>query len=109
MKKLMITLFAFFFSFSAWSYTLINCDGITMSNSNLLLAIDNEQLLQVRIQATAGSHPRALITNLVSKNQNSSLYSIAGSPEIMEIENSVLRLDGGFLRIGEQRFTCDSN
>lgn len=109
MKKITLVLFASLFSLSAWSYNMVACDGITMPNSSLLLVVDNEQLLQARIQTSASTHPRALVTNLISSNQDSSFFSVAGSSVLLEVENSVLRLEGGLLNLGDKRFVCGAN
>ena len=108
MKKLTIALMVSLFSITAWSATLITCDGMTNSNRTLLLAIQNEKLLQVRVQ-TEGSGTRAFAVNQISTNENSSFYTMLGTTNIVEIQNTVLRLDGGWLNIGHEKFACDSN
>lgn len=107
MKKMTLALLVSVFSLSASAATFITCDGITSSNRTLMLAIKDAQLLQVRVQ-TAGSHPRAFAVNSISEDDNNSFYSIAGSSDIVAIQNSVLLLDGGLVNIGAEKFVCEA-
>lgn len=110
MKTIFINLMILLLSLPAFSASLVTCDGLTNSDRTLILAIRETKLVQVRVQ-TQGSLPHALIATLLSTHGNTSIYTIMGMGpvEILELENSVLRLEGGKAEMAGDRFDCASN
>lgn len=107
MKKITFALLISLFSLSAWSTTFVTCDSVTGSNRTLSLAIKDARLFLVNVQ-TAGSHARAFAATAITTDGDTSFYALSGSPAILEVQNSVLQLEGGLLNIGEEKFVCEA-
>jgi hypothetical protein len=113
MKKmtLLSTVFslALIVSFNAEaSLSTLNCGSTMGAGNELLLFVANQNLLQVRVLTNNGSHQRALLVNKLA-NQNIkgvTLFTIAGSSELLEVENVVLDGQDGHVRLAGDTFSC---
>jgi hypothetical protein len=108
MKKLILALALSLASVASYSAQLTTCNGVTNSDRTILLAINDAKIVQVRVQ-TNGSLPHVLIAHTASTNAVSTLFTIMGVNDIMEVENTVLALNAGWLRLGSEKFECEAN
>jgi hypothetical protein len=108
MKKLILALTISLFAVSSYASSLTICEGITGSDSTLTLAINGGKLIQLQIR-NQGSLPHALMTNLISTNAHTSIYTIMGTIDQLHLDNSVLQQGPGEARIGSERFDCLAN
>lgn len=83
MKKSIIALALVLSPLATLAGTSVSCDGVD-SDKTLSLFINQQKIVQVRIQAQ-GSLPRAFAVREVRTNSNTSIYSMSGSAELLEI------------------------
>ncbi len=105
MKKSIIALALVLSPLAALAGSTVSCDGVD-SDKTLSLFINQQKIVQVRVQAQ-GSLPHAFAVHEVRTNSNTSIYSMSGSAELLEVQNSVLNQQGGWLRLGSKRFECN--
>jgi len=108
MKKTLLAITISLFAMSSYANTLVTCEGTTNPDRTLILAIRNGKLLQLRVQ-NQGSLPRVLMTNVISANANTTIYTIMGSIDLLELQNSVLSEGSGEARMAGERFNCFEN
>ena len=105
MKKSIIALALVLSPLATLAGTSVSCDGVD-SDKILSLFINQQKIVQLRIQAQ-GSLPQVFAVHEVRTNSNTSIYSMSGSADLLEVENSVLNQQGGWLRLGSKRFECN--
>jgi hypothetical protein len=108
MKKTLLAVSLSLVTISSYATSLVTCEGITNSDHSLILGMRDGRLLQVRVQAQ-GSLPHVLLVNLISSINHTSLYTITGSMDKLEIANSVLREEGGQAIMAGEQFNCAAN
>ena len=108
MKKSMIALALVLSPFTSFAAATISCQGVEDADKTVILFVNQQKIVQLRIQ-TQGSIPKAFAVREVRTNANTSMYSLSGVADLLEVKNSVLNEQGGWLRIGSKRFECDSN
>lgn len=108
MKKTLLALSLSLFAISSFASSMMTCESMTGSDSTLILAVNGGKLVQMRVQ-NQGSLPHVLMTHLISTNNSTSIYTIMGSADQLQLDNSVLREESGQARVGDERFDCLPN
>lgn len=98
-----------FLSMSAMAadYSIVNCSSVSGNARALRLIIVNQEIQQVRIRVN--SHRERALTPARVQDQNVegfTLYSFAGSPALMEVENQILSGDAGTLKLANEELSC---
>lgn len=104
MKKILATLtliLAPTFSFAA---STVTCEGVT--NKTVILFVNGSKIVQMRVQSE-GSLPKGFATQLVRIQANTSLYTVSGVGGFLEVQNTALNNQGGWLTFAGQRFDCN--
>lgn len=106
MKKILTTLSLILAPTLAFAGSNVTCDGVSDSNITLILIVKNAQILQMRAQPP-GSLPPSSGVRLARNNGRTSLYTVSGVGGFLEVQNSVLRNEGGWLTFAGERFECN--
>ena len=86
----------------------ISCSGLSNPDLSMTLFILDGSLRQIRLNED-GSFPRAFGINKISENETSAFYSLLGTIYTLEIQKSVIELNGGWLTLDRERFNCEAN
>ena len=108
MKNLIFALALVLSPLTSFSATSVSCQGINEPDKSLVLYINGQKLVQVRVQ-TQGSLPKAFSVREIRSESTTSTYSMSGGAGLLLVENSVLNNQGGWLKMGSKRFECDSH
>ncbi|MBY0517069.1 MAG: hypothetical protein K2P81_09185 [Bacteriovoracaceae bacterium] len=107
MKFLLASILTLSFSQAFAQYETVSCDSIRGTGNMMLLVIANKELKQVRV-SVGGSMPRALLINRIHGQSipDVTLYTVSGSSELLEIQNSVLDGIGGYVKLAGDELSC---
>lgn len=93
--------------FATPNYKIAHCESILGNNQLLQLIIFNKDVRQITIQ-TPGHLAKPFITTRVlqQNNENLTLYTVSGLDGFMQVENSVLHNENGYVRFSHDEFYC---
>ncbi len=106
MKKMLAILTLILAPTLALAGSNVTCDGVSDPNITLILIVKNAKILQMRAQPQ-GSLPPSFGIRFARDNGRSSLYTVSGVGGFLEVQNSVLRNEGGWLTFAGERFECN--
>lgn len=106
MKFSLVTLALMLSPILSLAGSTVTCDGVSDPNITVIVYINNAQILQMRAQPQ-GSLPPSSGVRLARNNGQTSLYTVSGVGGFLEVQNSVLRNEGGWLTFAGQRFECN--
>ena len=106
MKKILVALTLILSPSLSFAASTITCDGISNPSITVILVVKNGKILGMRSQP-AGSLPPSNGIRLARVKAQSSLYTVSGVGGFLEIQNTVLRNEGGWLTFSGERFECN--
>lgn len=89
-------------------YNVVNCDSIRGTSHMLTLVVVDQNLKQVRIQSSNARRSTALMpVKIINQNiKGITLYTVAGLPGLMKVDNQVLTGNGGLVDLANDEFSC---
>lgn len=107
MKKLIFSI-VILSAFNVFAGLPTFCQGLVDANKTLLLFMSGTKITQVKVQ-TQGSLPKVFGATEVNRQDLTTIYRLSGVPGLVEVQNTVLNGQGGWLSIGSNRFDCEAN
>lgn len=109
MKTCFIMLTFCIISVAKAEMSTINCSSTLGTDHNLVLITINHSLKQIRIPNFMDNGFKALVPNKLPNQcfEGKTLYAIANSKSMIEVENKVLDSESGQVRLDEEIFNCN--